>query len=92
MIAALGQYRPLSLRFLRIEDLSRSTVPPAAVRLCGLADDLGDDVGLGLVRWAGHEERQQVWTGFAPTNLARLKLGIPRADFGDVPGPFNRAC
>ena len=91
LIAALGQYRPLSLPFLRIEDLRRSTVPLAALRLCGLTDDLGNDVGLGLVRWPGHEERQQVWTGLAPTNLVRLRLGIPLADFGDVPGAFNHA-
>jgi len=92
LIAALGRYRPLALPHLRIEDLRRTSVPSETLRLCGLADDLGGDLGVGLVRWAEDDERQQVWTGIAPLNLARLRLGMPLADFGDVPGPFNLAC
>lgn len=91
LLDALGRYGRLSLPLLRVEDLRRTAVPHPDLRLCGLANDHGEDVGLGLVRWTDYADRREVWAGPAPWNVARLRLGMPLAEFGEVPGPFNQA-
>jgi polynucleotide 5'-hydroxyl-kinase GRC3/NOL9 len=88
LIEALGVHRPFSLPDVLVEELRRAPVPPGAVRLCGLADDRGEDVGLGLVRWAMEGECHQIWTALAPEGRHRLRLGMPLSEFGDLPGAF----
>ena len=86
LLQALGDLRPLALPDLLAEDLRRVPVPLGAVRLCGLADDRGEDVGLGLALWAEEVERHEVRTGLALERLHRLRLGMPLSEFGDLPG------
>ena len=86
LLEALGVRCRLSSPDLLVEDLRRVPVPPDALRLCGLADKRGEDVGLGLVRWADQIEDRLVWTGLVPERLHRLRLGMPLSEFGDLPG------
>jgi polynucleotide 5'-hydroxyl-kinase GRC3/NOL9 len=86
LLEALGARCRLSSPDLLVEELRRVPVAPDALRLCGLADERGEDVGLGLVRWADQVEHRVVWTGLAPERLHRLRLGMPVSEFGDLPG------
>jgi hypothetical protein len=61
-------------------------VPQDALRLCGLADERGQDIGLGLVRRADPVDHCVVWTGLAPKRVRRLRLGMPLSEFGDLTG------
>ncbi len=90
LLAALGECRPVSLPGLVAEDLLRS--PPAGdtLRLCGLADETGEDRSLGLVWWFDYLERQEVWTGLVGFQPHRIRVGMKLAEFGEVPGPFKR--
>jgi polynucleotide 5'-hydroxyl-kinase GRC3/NOL9 len=52
--------------------------PPAGgvVRLCGLADGDGEDLGLGLVRGGAPEAAVPVLTPVEPVHVRRLRLGM----------------
>jgi polynucleotide 5'-hydroxyl-kinase GRC3/NOL9 len=86
LLEALGASCLVSSPNLLVEDLRRGPMPLDALRLCGLADDRGEDVGVGLVRWPDQVERRVLWTGLAPERLRRLRIGMPLAEFGRLPG------
>jgi polynucleotide 5'-hydroxyl-kinase GRC3/NOL9 len=90
LLKALGVRCRLPSPDLQVEDLRRGPVPPDALRLCGLADERGEDVGLGLVRWTDRVEHRVVWTGLAPQRLHRIRLGMPLAEFGNLCGAISQ--
>ena len=89
VLAALGDCRPLCFPDLFVEDLHRSPPPPETLRLCGLADETGEDRALGLVRLFDYLDRHELWTGLLDFRPHRMRLGMSLAEFGAVPGSFQ---
>jgi polynucleotide 5'-hydroxyl-kinase GRC3/NOL9 len=58
------------------EELEPHPSAEAIVRLCGLADRDGEDLGLGLVRGGANEEAVPVLTSVDPARVRRLRLGM----------------
>lgn len=74
--AALRGARLTRLTAVVQEELHPQPPPPGAVRLCGLADADGEDLGLGLVRSGASGEPVAVLTAVEPAPVRRLRLGM----------------
>lgn len=74
---ALGHGRTIVVPGLVVEELRHRPPPADQLRLCSLADAMGAERGIGLVRLADHFTRQEVWTSLDPIGLFRLRVGMP---------------
>ena len=76
LAGALRGARLRAITGLVSEELERALPPADALRLCGLADEAGENRGVGLVRVADFEQRREVWTNLEPTGLRRIRFGM----------------
>ncbi len=76
---ALKGARELTLSGVPVDDLTppRDPLAPGLRRLCGLADENGEDLGIGLVSADTLEHQPKVLTAVDPARVRRLRVGMP---------------
>ncbi|HEX2560789.1 Clp1/GlmU family protein [Phenylobacterium sp.] len=70
-----------------VERMTRDAPFPEDLRLVGLADAFGEDVGVGLARWPAEGEPWRVRTFVDPARVWRLRIGMALPAETEFPGP-----